>query len=84
MAEDIICLLDYLQWTQDRSLHIVGISLGGMIAQGIISTNFTQSCLTPILELAYRIANRVLSLSLIVTRAGGNSWANMPSVRVHI
>ena len=33
MAEDILCLPDYLQWTQDRSLHIVGISLDGMIAQ---------------------------------------------------
>ena len=35
MAEDTLCLLNYLQWTEDRSLHIVGMSLGGMIAQGI-------------------------------------------------
>jgi pimeloyl-ACP methyl ester carboxylesterase len=35
MAEDIIYLLDYLQWTENCSLHVVGISLGGMIAQGI-------------------------------------------------
>ena len=34
MAEDVICLLDYLGWTADRELNIVGISLGGMIAQG--------------------------------------------------
>ena len=34
MAEDVICLLDYLGWTEDRELNIVGISLGGMIAQG--------------------------------------------------
>ena len=34
MAEDIICLLDYLGWTADRELNIVGLSLGGMIAQG--------------------------------------------------
>lgn len=34
MAEDVICLLDYLGWTEDRQLTIVGISLGGMIAQG--------------------------------------------------
>ncbi|KAF8556875.1 alpha/beta-hydrolase [Imleria badia] len=66
MAEDVLCLLNYLQWTEDRSLHVVGISLGGMIAQ----------------ELAYRIPNRIMSLSLIVTRAGGNVWANMPSVCV--
>lgn len=35
MAEDVICLLDYLGWTGDRELTIVGISLGGMIAQGV-------------------------------------------------
>ena len=34
MAEDVICLLDYIGWTADRELNIVGISLGGMIAQG--------------------------------------------------
>ena len=34
MAEDVIELLDYLGWTRDRELNIVGISLGGMIAQG--------------------------------------------------
>jgi pimeloyl-ACP methyl ester carboxylesterase len=34
MAEDVICLLDYLGWTADRELNIVGTSLGGMIAQG--------------------------------------------------
>ena len=34
MAKDVICLLDYLGWTADRELNIVGISLGGMIAQG--------------------------------------------------
>ena len=34
MAEDVICLLDTLGWTGTRELHVVGISLGGMIAQG--------------------------------------------------
>jgi pimeloyl-ACP methyl ester carboxylesterase len=36
MAEDAIVLLDYLGWTGDRDLHVVGSSLGGMIAQGIL------------------------------------------------
>jgi pimeloyl-ACP methyl ester carboxylesterase len=36
MAEDVIVLLDYLKWTEERSVHVVGISMGGMIAQGII------------------------------------------------
>ena len=35
MAEDLVCLLDYLGWKGKRELNIVGISLGGMIAQGM-------------------------------------------------
>ncbi|KAF8815809.1 alpha/beta-hydrolase [Phlegmacium glaucopus] len=62
MAEDVICLLDYLGWTADRELNIVGISLGGMIAQ----------------ELAYRIPNRISSLLLAVTTPGGYIWENFP------
>ncbi|KAG0706337.1 Alpha/Beta hydrolase protein [Suillus ampliporus] len=62
MAEDVITLLDYLQWTEERSVHVVGISLGGMIAQ----------------ELADRIPDRIITLSLIVTTAGGRFWQNMP------
>ena len=38
MAEDVIVLLDFLGWTEKRSLHIVGLSLGGMIAQGALRT----------------------------------------------
>ena len=34
MAEDVICLFDFLGWTADRELNIVSTSLGGMIAQG--------------------------------------------------
>jgi pimeloyl-ACP methyl ester carboxylesterase len=34
MAEDVITLVDYLGWTKERELHIVGLSLGGMIALG--------------------------------------------------
>lgn len=62
MAEDVIALLDYLKWTEERSVHVVGISMGGMIAQ----------------ELADRIPDRITSLSLIVTTAGGQFWQNVP------
>jgi pimeloyl-ACP methyl ester carboxylesterase len=34
MAEDVIRLLDYVGWRKEREVHVVGISLGGMIAQG--------------------------------------------------
>ena len=35
MAEDAIALLDFLGWTAPRDFHVVSISLGGMIAQGM-------------------------------------------------
>ena len=43
MAEDLIYLLDYLGWKGKRELDIVGISLGGMIAQGWLAVPFAQS-----------------------------------------
>ena len=38
-AEDVIELLDYLGWTKDRELNVVGTSLGGMIATGAFADN---------------------------------------------
>ena len=35
MAEDIVALLDYVRWTEKGQIHVVGVSLGGMIAQGM-------------------------------------------------
>ncbi|TFK52317.1 alpha/beta-hydrolase [Heliocybe sulcata] len=65
MAEDIIVLLDYVGWTAERSIHLVGVSLGGMISQ----------------ELAYRIPTRFISLSLGVTTPGGwRPWTNLPGL----
>ena len=37
MSQDIVVLLDHVGWTSERELHVVGTSLGGMIAQGKIS-----------------------------------------------
>ncbi|TFK35025.1 alpha/beta-hydrolase [Crucibulum laeve] len=62
MAEDAICLLDYVGWTEKRDIHVVGISLGGMIAQ----------------ELATRIPDRIASLTLAVTTPGGHIYQNFP------
>ncbi|KAF5331672.1 hypothetical protein D9611_007611 [Ephemerocybe angulata] len=62
MAEDLICLLDELGWTGKRELNVVGVSLGGMIAQ----------------EVAYRIPGRIQSHVLSVTTPGGHVWNNLP------
>ncbi|CAE6515818.1 unnamed protein product [Rhizoctonia solani] len=62
MAEDTITLLDYVGWTEERQLHVVGVSMGGMVAQ----------------ELATRIPRRIASLVLAVTSAGGHIWNNLP------
>lgn len=63
MAEDAIALLNYMGWTEERSIHLVGVSLGGMISQ----------------KLALRIPERLISLTLAVTTAGSAYfWNNLP------
>lgn len=49
MARDVIEVVDHLQWTDQRQLHVIGISMGGMIAQEVVSlSNYTrtESCAT--------------------------------------
>ena len=53
MAKDTLELVDHLGWTEDRELHVIGVSMGGMIAQ----------------ELALMIPNRIGSLTLVSTAA---------------
>lgn len=53
MARDVVDLVDQLGWTEERQLHIMGVSMGGMIAQ----------------EVAYLIPERICSLNLLSTAA---------------
>jgi hypothetical protein len=46
MSQDVVVLLDYVGWTIERELHVVGVSLGGMIAQGERSQFIDYSDLT--------------------------------------
>jgi pimeloyl-ACP methyl ester carboxylesterase len=40
MAKDLLELLDHLGWTEERQLHITGVSMGGMIAQELVMSHF--------------------------------------------
>ena len=51
MAQDALALMDYLNW---NTAHVVGVSLGGMIATEVAATS----------------PDRILSLSLLVTTPG--------------
>jgi alpha-beta hydrolase superfamily lysophospholipase len=43
MAADLVEVLDHIGWTGKRELHVIGISMGGMIAQEIVSSIIPSS-----------------------------------------
>jgi pimeloyl-ACP methyl ester carboxylesterase len=61
MAEDAVKLAEHLNW--DR-YHVVGVSMGGMIAQHV----------------ALLAKTKVQSLTLVATRVEGGFWNSIPPV----
>jgi pimeloyl-ACP methyl ester carboxylesterase len=55
MAQDALNIMDHIGWTGEKSVHLVGLSMGGMITQ----------------ELALLDTRRFVSMSLLSTIAGG-------------
>lgn len=72
MAQDVVEVIKYLRWDKTK-VHLVGNSLGGMIAQ----------------ELALLIPSQISTLSLINTHAGGLKayvppWLAIMSISRHL
>lgn len=42
MAQDLLEVLNYINWTEERRLHVIGISMGGMIAQEMVIASPTR------------------------------------------
>lgn len=75
MARDTIEVLDHIGWTAQRSLSVVGVSMGGMIAQQLVSHSVLCCLLRWWLTLrggeqARLIPQRILALVLTSTQAG--------------
>lgn len=47
MAKDVIELVDHLGWTAERELHIMGVSMGGMISQELVGVLHLPPIPTP-------------------------------------
>lgn len=43
MAKDTLEVIDHVGWTKNRQLHVIGISMGGMIAQELVCSFNTSS-----------------------------------------
>ncbi len=37
LAKDALELIDFVEWKSKRELHVIGVSMGGMIAQELVS-----------------------------------------------
>ncbi|TAQ90824.1 hypothetical protein B7494_g850 [Chlorociboria aeruginascens] len=69
MAKDLLELIDYLGWTEDRELHVMGVSMGGMIAQELKAVLIpTRICSLNLLSTAAVIENTTTFVENLRTR----------------
>lgn len=62
MARDARAVLRKIGWWHNEKLHLLGMSMGGMIAQELYILN----------------PKKFISLALICTTSGGNFFTNIP------
>ena len=74
MANDTLELLSHVGWTGRREVHIVGISMGGMIAQQLVRSigdhGYASEMFMLIDGKALLDPKRIASLSLVSTASG--------------
>lgn len=68
MAKDILELLGDIGWTSLRQIHLVGISMGGMIAQELVNWFSLLCCRADHIQ-ALLEPERIASLTLVSTAA---------------
>lgn len=87
MAADTSALLDAMGWTEERSIHLVGVSMGGMIALELVRRSPSSPYHVSIparaqsdeFSQALLIPEHIATLSLTSTKSGASF--DLPSLR---